>query len=79
MNVKEIEGKLIEGGCSLSENYGLILGKEDSKYVIADVRKSEGMVVVPFWNKIITEEERELMKILNQKRVPFRNKPRNNQ
>ncbi len=74
MNIKEIESRLMNRRYGISKRYHLIL--EDDETVLADIRESEGLLVIPYWNEKETESVRRLTKIVKEERIPFRDKPR---
>lgn len=76
MDCLEIKTRLESKGYSISLTYGLISEKSDSEIVIADIRKCEGLVVMPYCNKIETKGTRKLSKIVHEEKIPFREKPR---
>ena len=72
MNSKDIKAKLETIGYFVSPNYGLIAEKSNLEYFIADIRKCEDSVFVPYIGKV-TAEKTELMKTLAEQGIPFRN------
>lgn len=78
MYAGEIKAKLKSGGfCIIDGPYegislGLILKKEDDEYVIADIRQSEGKVVIPRYDNARPEERTRLKKMLSKEKIPFR-------
>ncbi|HTZ42002.1 MAG TPA: hypothetical protein VMC07_02225 [Candidatus Omnitrophota bacterium] len=69
---KLIAGTLTRRGYFISPNYGLILKTPNDETAIADIRISEGKVVLPYWNEIETEDVKGLKKILLEEQINFR-------
>ena len=76
MDCLEIKTRLENKGYSVSPNYGLISEKSDGEIVIADIRKCEELIVIPYCNKTEIKGTRRLAKIVHDEKIPFREKPR---
>lgn len=74
MNIKEIESRLMNRRYGISKKYHLVL--ENDETALADIRECEGLVVLPYYNKVETESIRRLTRIIKEEGIPFRNKSR---
>ena len=72
MDCLEIKAELEKKGYYVSPNYGLIMEKSNPEEVIADIRKFEEKVVLPYWNEVDTVQVKNLRKILIKEKISFR-------
>ena len=76
MNIQEIKTRLETRGYYISPNYGLILENQNDEYTLADIRKCEEKIILPYYNKTETESINNLRKILFKEEIPFRDRSR---
>ncbi len=72
MYMETIKEKLTNKGYTISPNYGLIIKDE---YILADIRKSEGRIVLPHSNEFPNENLFKLKEELLESKISFRDRP----